>query len=67
MEHKNVEKAAGSSKKLENGARSKRNYQGARRKMKKKQGAKRNEKGAVKIGRSKCRKMEGSRENGVKC
>ena len=53
---------------MEKGARSKRYYQGAREKIKKEQGAQRDEKGAVKIDkRSKRRKMEGSRENVVKC
>ncbi len=51
-----------------NGARSKRNYQGARGKIKKEQGAKKDEKGAVKIGKKeRAPKIEGSRENGVKC
>ncbi len=62
-----MEKGAGSSKKFVNGARNHRDYQGARGKIKRGQGAKRDEKGAVKIGtRSERRKMEGSRENGVK-
>ncbi len=51
MEHKNLEKGAGSSRKLANGARSKRNYQGTRGKIQKEQGAKRDEKRAVKIGK----------------
>ncbi len=50
MEQKNLEKEAGSSKKLGNGAKSRKNYQGATQKNQKEQGAKRGEKGAVKIG-----------------
>ncbi len=49
-EHKNLERGAGSNKKLRNGARSQRNYQGAREKIKKKQRAKRDEKGAGRMG-----------------
>ena len=60
-------KGAGSSKKLGNGARSKMNYQGTRGKIKKEQGAKRDEKGAGKLAKRSERKMEGSRENRVKC
>ncbi len=50
-EHTNLEKGAGSSKKLGNGAGSKNNYQGARGKISKEQEAKKGEKGAVKISR----------------
>ena len=62
-EHENLEKGAGSSKKLGNGARSKRNYQGARGKIKKEQGAKKDEKGAVKISKKE-QVLKNGREQG---
>ena len=40
MEHKNMKKGAGISKKLGNGARNKRKYHGTRGEIKKEQGAK---------------------------
>ena len=63
MEHKSLEKGAGSGKKLGKGARSNRNYQGARGKIKKEQEAKIDEKGAAKIGKKE-RVLKDGRERG---